>query len=205
MPRFPRAMRLSSPLLAAASVLLLATCDAVTAPELKRVEVRYAADSVLVVGASSAPAVEVRVNDEPVAGPRIFIESLDTTVLAVTDGVLVARRRGVARLRIALAGSMLPPGTPPSLQTIAVTAGGVALPDPQVDTLVSLGESRTLAPVATDVRGDTIRDPVSFGFTTSDSLVVAVDAAGQLTARAAGSATVAAEVDGHADSVRPTW
>ena len=41
-------MRLSKPLLAAGSVLLLATCDAITAPEPKRVAVRYAADSVLV-------------------------------------------------------------------------------------------------------------------------------------------------------------
>lgn len=195
-------MRLSKPLLAAGAVLLLATCDAVTAPEPKRVEVRYAADSLLVVGASSVPVVEVRVNDEPVAGPRLFIESLDTTVLAVTDGVLVARRRGLAELRIALAGSMLPPGMSPSFQTIAVTAGGVELAGPEADTLVSLGESRTLAPIATDVRGDTIREAVGFGFTSTDSLVVAVDAAGQLTARGAGAATIVAEVDGHADSVR---
>lgn len=195
-------MRLSKPLLAAGSVLLLATCDAITAPEPKRVAVRYAADSVLVVGASSTPAVEVRVNDELVAGPRVYLESLDTAVLAVTDGVLVARRRGLAQLRIALAGSMLPPGTPPTLQTIAVTVGGVALGGAEVDTLESVGESRTLVPVATDVRGDTIRDDVGFAFTSSDSLVVAVDAAGQLTARGAGSATVAAAADGHADSVR---
>ena len=196
-------MRLSRAALAAGSVLLFATCDMVTEPVPKHVVVAYRGDSTLVVGQTAAPAVAVSVDGERVADARVRYTSLDTTRLLVSaDGQTVtALRRGPAPLRIALFGSMLPPATPPTVQMVRVTVGGVGIAGPPEDTLTSLGEGPAVVAVATDVRGDTIRDPVEIDFASSDSTVVAVDAGGRITARRPGTATVAASVDGRADTV----
>jgi len=196
-------MRLTRAALAAGSVVLLATCDMVTAPAPKHVVVAYRGDSTLVVGQTAVPSVAVSVDGERVADPRVRYTSLDTTRLRVSaDGrTVTALRRGPTPLSIALYGSMLPADAPPTVQTVLVTVGSVAIAGPTEDTLTSLGEGPALAAVATDVHGDTIRDPVEFAFTSSDSTVVEVSAAGRVTARRPGTAAVAASVDGRADTV----
>lgn len=175
------------------------SCDAAGAlrsPGVKDVVLRWTGDTVLVAGSSIPAAVEATVDGEAYPFPRVVVSSSDTTIVAVrADGAtLDARRLGEATLSVRLVSAALP-GSAVAIERVvrvvprALTLGGLA------DTLRSVGDTATLRATAIDAQDRPLTD-LAAAWSSTDTLVAVVDAAGLVTARRDGEATVRATVGG---------
>ncbi|MEK7668902.1 MAG: right-handed parallel beta-helix repeat-containing protein, partial [Gemmatimonadota bacterium] len=183
-------------LLAASTVLATTTCrfaDVLEAPGVQPAVLTFASDSVLVVAAPILPSVVVTVGGAPLPGARVAFATGATRIVAVHGDTLVPRKRGTTPLTVTLAGSLLPRNAPSLGVTLAVVADSVALDSSSVR-LTSFGDTVTLVATVLDAAGETITGATP-RWSSSDTTVATVSAAGRLFARGTGTAGVRAVVD----------
>ena len=122
----------------------------------------------------------------PVAGAEVSWESSDDAVATVdASGLVTAVANGSATIT-ATAGSAS--GT--AAVTVAQVVSAVVV-SPPADTLLAFGDTVRLTAEAADANGHAVAAS-EFSWTSSDTLVASVDASGQVTAAANGSATITA-------------
>ncbi len=92
----------------------------------KNVVILYVGDTVLSASQRIAPAVSVTADGQPVSNPRLFFESSDTTILALTPigDTLVACRTGRAQLTIRLVSSLVTDSSLSAQGAIRITGSG---------------------------------------------------------------------------------
>ncbi len=125
---------------------------------------------------------------DTVTGATLTWTSLDPALLSVTsDGTAVALSEGNAPVRAQYQGL-----TADSKVVIAPAVAAIAVSPPSLQLVV--GASAALSAVATDARGHVLVR--SFRWASSNPAVAQVDSSGQVTAVAAGSASITASAGG---------
>ena len=159
-----------------------------------RIALAFAGDSAIIAGARSLPAISVTNDGSAVAAPRFRLSSSDTTVLAIAGGdSLVGRRLGIATLTATLESSLFPTDGPRLAQTIRVVPKTLSVA-PGTVRFEAVGDTLSLAVVATDLNGYTIAD-VPVVWSSLDPAIVRVTGA-RLTAMRTDSTAVRAVVGG---------
>lgn len=197
-----RAQLLLPPVLA----LVLTTCEPFTQPTTTTdVALSFRGDSILVVGDTVAPSVDVTADGTPLEQPRLRFLSSDGSVIAVTaNGThLAAVTRGVATITVELVGSTT--AEPPSKERVFVVhAGGVRMSRSAV-TLQSLHDTVTVGAAVLTRQGDSIPAARPDRWTTTDPAVATVNATtGLITAVANGTARIGAVADDDSNAVTVT-
>jgi hypothetical protein len=182
-----------------AAVMMLATCEAATAPRSSHIVMVYSGDTALIAGTHTVPDVSITVNGEPYSNPHLVFRSSDTAVLSVATGAqgqdtLVARQIGTATVTSQLVSSVLAGGPPTITTTFFVGPKDVEFPRAALS-LGSLGDTITLVPIAHDASGTQI-DPSTYTvvWSSSDTTISRVTTKGRITAVANGTATVRAVI-----------
>ncbi|HEV7575364.1 MAG TPA: Ig-like domain-containing protein [Caldimonas sp.] len=197
-PEARRARSAPRRLLAGALLLILAACggndDAAApgapSPSIAAVSVTAAADHVA-VGQTARVTAEARDSDGAVmAGAAFTWTSSDTTVAAVVDGVVTGVAAGAARITASSGGVTSDPVT----VAVVVVAKGSVVVDRASVFFTAAGQSRRLTALAADAQGATATAPVTW--TSSAPTKVSVDASGNVTALAIGSAQITASAAG---------
>src|SRR5438132_11829904 len=121
--------RLSPRLLLAvllATVPFLVTCDLLTDPKITA-QVRWRADSTVVVGDVIQPAVLVSGDNNQNGQPRLMFSSSDRSVVDISSGCdsLIVKSRGVVMVHVALVGSSFGSNPPADSATVKAVAFGV--------------------------------------------------------------------------------
>jgi uncharacterized protein YjdB len=173
------------------------TCDATTAlapARTERVTVTYTGETMVAVGRAVPLAVTVEHDGTPMAAPRLRVTSSDTNVLAISarGDSLVARRRGRATITAAVESALLAPGAAVATRDIQVTVGQLQV-SPSSRAFTALGDTATLSATALDADGRALAS-VPVQWTSLDTLVTTVDAAGRLRARGPGTTDVRARI-----------
>jgi hypothetical protein len=187
-----------------ALIAVCVTCDASTAlrpPDVRPVVLRWASDTVIVIGGRLEVEVAATVDGDPYASPRLRFSSSDTSIVALSpDGrTLDGRRLGRATITVRLLSTTIP--SPPTLvREVLVSPAGVRLTG-LVDTLYSLGDTLRLRAAAVDANDQPVI-VAGVSWTSSDTSVLSVDAHGLVTARRNGAAIVRAGIGAQVDSAR---
>ncbi len=161
-----------------------------------QVSVSPAIDTLIAVGQRAQFTAVVRDTTGAVAsGATVVWTSSDTAVATVnSSGQVTAVANGSATIAAASLGvtghAAVVVAIPPATQHVASV-----VVSPVVDTLVTAGQHAQFAAVARDSTG-AVMNGVSVTWTSSDSGVARVNASGQATAVANGSATITATVSG---------
>ena len=157
------------------------------AQEVSAVAVSPAADTLLAFGDTVRLVAEATdANGHAVAASEFSWASSDTLVARVdASGQVTAAANGSATIT-ATAGS----ASGSAAVTVAQEVSAVAV-SPAADTLLAFGDTVRLVAEATDANGHAVAAS-EFSWASSDTLVARVDASGQVTAAANGSATITA-------------
>jgi adhesin/invasin len=180
-----------------AGVVVIATCDTLQTPTdtAVNIKVAYTGDTVLIVGDSIKPVIEVTRDNSPITGPRVRFFSGDSSmVLPDTQGALLVRKRGVTLLKVRLVGSTLG-ASPPETTVHIVSVAAAARITPATLTIPSLGDSvKTLVAEALDSR-DAVIAGATFTWQSSDTSVADVTTSGVVVSKKNGTAVITAVVD----------
>ena len=158
------------------------------APVATTVTVSPASATLTAIGETARLTAEVRdQNGQVMAGAAVAWRTSDASIAPVdASGQVTAAANGSATIT-ATAGSVS--GT--AALTVAQVVKAVSV-SPAADTLVALGDTVRLVAEATDGNGHSVDAVMEFEWSSSDTLVAGVDASGQVTAAANGSATITA-------------
>jgi uncharacterized protein YjdB len=185
-----------------AAALAGLTCDLVTSPKARNIQIGYAGTTRLVVGTVVPFPLSVTDNNVPVDHARLSVDISDTSVLEVRDldagftFTLHAKRRGSATVGVSLVSSTLT-DAPPSAQVRFTTVAASLAIDTSSVTFRSLNDTLTLAAAVRDDNGAAIAGAGGdVRWSSSAPAVATVDASsGRLTARGNGTALIVATID----------
>lgn len=198
LPQWHGAGSASRRLLAALLLLALSACGgnddagapAAASASVVAVTITLAATHVA-VGQTATVTAEARdANGVVMAGATFTWASSDSTVAAVVDGVATGVAAGAARITASTGGVTSDPVT---LAVVAVPKGSVVIDRASVF-FTAAGQSRQLTALAADAQGAAATAPVTWA--SSAPAKVSVDASGNVTALAIGSAMITASAAG---------
>ena len=183
--------RLRAALLVAALPAAVSTCDAnLLGPAgAEGITLVFQGDTILAVGQTIRPSIEVRGGEALVSAPRLVLGSSDSTIVDITtDGELVLRRLGIASVTASLVGALLPAAPPRLTQALQVVAESVTVSTSSL-TLTAIGATSTVSAEAWDANDLPIVDP-PLRWESGTPETATVTQAGVITARTAGAAAV---------------
>ena len=179
---------------------LLAACLLPSDPSTgERIAFRIDGDAPLRVplGESVRPAITVVVGERVLPDAPYRLESVDASVVRVdaSGQLLTGLRRDTTSVRVVYPSAT---GLPDTLLRVRVVVSQVAIAASDTSESLSfftrLGDTASLRATAFDAAGAEVRN-VDFAWTSDDTSVATVDAAGLITAVNDGVATISAELD----------
>ncbi len=199
---FQRWAGLSGPLsVATGGISLLATCFLPSEPKTPRILFILKDTVQIAVASREKPAIGVKADAESLPKARVQLESRDTSI-ATTDtaGNVVARRRGVAAIRVVLVSGAIGTTAPETTFAVRVIVSRLVLPR-STDSLFSLGDTLLFRPGYRDANSaplsaaDSAAVKPRFTLVSTGRAVTLDTATGAVVAKANGTDTVRATAD----------